>query len=153
MSKFARPRRTRSLPPLGSPLNLVHESPRYRSTESTTISPSSTDSLARMAWFLLVLAGLFEIGWAIGLKYTDGFTRLWPTVGTVAAMVISLSLLGVAMKSLPVGTSYAVWVGVGAVGTAILGIVLLGESANPGRLVSLGLIVAGIIGLKLSSGA
>jgi quaternary ammonium compound-resistance protein SugE len=106
-----------------------------------------------MAWFLLVLAGLFEVGWAVGLKYTEGFTRLWPTVGTIAAMVISLGLLGVAMKSLPVGTSYAVWVGVGAVGTAILGIVLLGESANPGRLVSLGLIVAGIIGLKLWSGA
>ncbi len=106
-----------------------------------------------MAWFLLVLAGLFEIGWAIGLKYTEGFTRLWPTVGTIAAMMISLGLLGVAMQSLPVGTSYAVWVGVGAVGTAILGIMLLGESANPGRLVSLGLIVAGIIGLKLSSGA
>jgi quaternary ammonium compound-resistance protein SugE len=106
-----------------------------------------------MAWFLLVLAGLFEIGWAIGLKYTEGFTRLWPTVGTVAAMVISLGLLGVAMKSLPVGTSYAVWVGVGAVGTAILGIVLLGESANMGRLISLGLIVAGIIGLKLSTSA
>ena len=106
-----------------------------------------------MAWILLVLAGLFEIGWAIGLKYTEGFTRLWPTVGTVAAMVISLGLLGVAMKSLPVGTSYAVWVGVGAVGTAILGIVLLGESANLGRLVSLGLIVAGIIGLKLSTPA
>lgn len=104
-----------------------------------------------MAWLLLVLAGLFEIGWAIGLKYTEGFTRLWPTVGTIAAMIISLGLLGVAMKSLPVGTSYAVWVGVGAVGTAILGIVLLGESANPGRLVSLGLIVAGIVGLKLSS--
>ena len=106
-----------------------------------------------MAWFLLVLAGLFEIGWAIGLKYTEGFTKLWPSVGTIAAMIISLGLLGVAMKSLPVGTSYAVWVGVGAVGTAILGIVLLGESANLGRLVSLGLIVAGIVGLKLSSSA
>jgi quaternary ammonium compound-resistance protein SugE len=106
-----------------------------------------------MAWLLLVLAGLFEVGWAIGLKYTDGFTRLWPTVGTVLAMIISLGLLGLAMKSLPVGTSYAVWVGVGAVGTAILGIVLLGEPANAGRLVSLGLIVAGIVGLKLSSPA
>lgn len=106
-----------------------------------------------MPWFILVLAGLFEIGWAIGLKYTDGFTRPWPTVGTVAAMAISLALLGVAMKSLPVGTAYAVWVGVGAVGTAILGIVLLGEPANAGRLVSLGLIVAGIIGLKLASPA
>lgn len=104
-----------------------------------------------MAWLLLVLAGLFEVGWAIGLKYTDGFTKFWPTVGTVVAMVISLGLLGLAMKSLPVGTSYAVWVGVGAVGTAILGIVLLGEPANAGRVVSLGLIVAGIVGLKLSS--
>ena len=104
-----------------------------------------------MAWLLLVLAGLFEVGWAIGLKYTDGFTRPWPTVGTVLAMIVSLGLLGLAMKSLPVGTSYAVWVGVGAVGTATLGIVLLGEPANTGRLVSLGLIVAGIVGLKLSS--
>jgi quaternary ammonium compound-resistance protein SugE len=106
-----------------------------------------------MHWFILLLAGLFEVGWAIGLKYTEGFTRLWPTVGTVAAMIISLSLLGVAMKSLPVGTSYAVWVGVGAVGTALLGIVLLGEPANAGRLVSLGLIVAGIVGLKLATPA
>ena len=104
-----------------------------------------------MAWLLLVLAGLFEVGWAIGLKYTDGFTRLWPTVGTVLAMIISLGLLGLAMKTLPVGTSYAVWVGVGAVGTAILGIVLLGEPASAGRIISLGLIVAGIVGLKLSS--
>jgi quaternary ammonium compound-resistance protein SugE len=104
-----------------------------------------------MPWVILVLAGLFEVAWAIGLKYTDGFTRLWPSVGTGAAMVISLGLLGLAMKSLPVGTSYAVWVGVGAVGTAILGIVLLGEPANAGRLVSLGLIVAGIVGLKLAS--
>ena len=103
------------------------------------------------AWLLLVLAGLFEIGWAIGLKYTEGFTRLWPTIGTIAAITISLVLLGIAMKSLPVGTAYAVWVGVGAVGTVILGIVLLGEPANPGRLISVGLIVAGIIGLKLAT--
>jgi quaternary ammonium compound-resistance protein SugE len=106
-----------------------------------------------MSWLILVLAGLFEIGWAVGLKYTEGFSRLWPTVGTVAAMSMSLVLLGIAMKSLPVGTAYAVWVGVGAVGTAILGMVLLGEPANAGRLVSLALIVAGIIGLKLSSPA
>lgn len=104
-----------------------------------------------MPWLILVLAGLFEVGWAIGLKYTNGFTRILPTAGTVLAMIISLGLLGLAMKSLPVGTSYAVWVGVGAVGTAILGIVLLGEPANAGRIVSLALIVAGIIGLKLSS--
>lgn len=104
-----------------------------------------------MPWIILVLAGLFEIGWAIGLKYTDGFTRLWPTVGTVMAMAISLGLLGVAMKSLPVGTAYAVWVGVGAVGTAILGMVLLDEPANAGRIFSLLLIVAGIVGLKLAS--
>ena len=104
-----------------------------------------------MPWLILVLAGLFEVAWAIGLKYTDGFTRLWPSIGTGAAMVVSLGLLGLAMKSLPVGTSYAVWVGVGAVGTAILGIVLLGEPANAGRLVSLGLIVAGIVGLKLAT--
>jgi len=106
-----------------------------------------------MAWTVLIIAGFFEVGWAIGLKYTDGFTRPWPTIGTVAAMLISLALLGVAMKSLPVGTSYAVWVGVGAVGTAILGIVLFGESANAGRLVSLALIVAGIVGLKLATPA
>ncbi len=104
-----------------------------------------------MSWIILVLAGLFEIGWAIGLKYTDGFTRLWPSIGTVAAMAISVALLGVAMKTLPVGTAYAIWVGIGAVGTVILGIVLLGDPANPGRLVSLALIVAGIIGLKLAS--
>lgn len=106
-----------------------------------------------MNWIILLLAGLFEVGWAIGLKYTEGFTRLWPTVGTVLAMAISLGLLGIAMKSLPVGTAYAVWVGVGAVGTAILGIVLLGEPANVGRMLSLALILAGIIGLKLATPA
>jgi len=104
-----------------------------------------------MAWGALVLAGIFEIGWAIGLKYTDGFTRLWPTAATVAAMVISFALLGVAVKAIPVGTAYAVWVGVGAVGTAILGMVLLGEAVNAGRVVSLGFVVAGIIGLKLTT--
>ena len=104
-----------------------------------------------MNWTILVLAGLFEIGWAIGLKYTEGFTKLWPTVGTLASMIISLGLLGVAMKTLPVGTAYAVWVGVGAVGTAILGMVLLDEPANAGRMLSLCLIVAGIIGLKLAT--
>jgi len=106
-----------------------------------------------MPWVILVLAGLFEVGWAIGLKYTDGFTRFWPSLGTVAAMVISVGLLGLAMKSLPVGTSYAVWVGVGTVGTAALGILLLDEPANAGRLVSLGFIVAGIVGLKLATPA
>ncbi|CPW99340.1 quaternary ammonium compound efflux SMR transporter SugE [Mycobacteroides abscessus] len=104
-----------------------------------------------MVWLVLVLAGLLEVGWAIGLKYTEGFTRLWPTVGTVGSMVISIALLGIAMKSLPVGTAYAIWVGVGAVGTAILGIVLFGDSAKHWRLLSLLLIVAGIIGLKLAS--
>ncbi|MBS0445335.1 MAG: quaternary ammonium compound efflux SMR transporter SugE [Proteobacteria bacterium] len=104
-----------------------------------------------MAWLLLIVAGLLEIAWAIGLKYTEGYTRLWPSVFTIGAMVASVALLGVAMRSLPVGTSYAIWVGVGAVGTAIFGIILFGESADPGRLVSLGLIVAGIIGLKLAT--
>ena len=106
-----------------------------------------------MAWVILVLAGLFEVGWAIGLKYTEGFTRLLPTVWTVLAMIISLSLLGIAMKSLPVGTAYSVWVGVGAVGTVILGIVLLDEPANATRLISVALIIAGIIGLKLATPA
>ena len=106
-----------------------------------------------MNWFILFVAGLFEVGWAVGLKYTEGFSRLWPTVGTVLSMIISLGLLGIAMKSLPVGTAYAVWVGVGAVGTAILGIVLLGESASLMRLLSLGLIVAGIVGLRLATPA
>jgi quaternary ammonium compound-resistance protein SugE len=104
-----------------------------------------------MAWLLLLLAGVLEVGWAIGLKYTEGFTRLWPTIGTIVAMSVSLALLGIAMRSLPVGTAYAVWVGVGAVGTVILGIVLLNEPANAARLISVGLIVAGIIGLKLAT--
>ena len=104
-----------------------------------------------MDWIILVLAGLFETGWAIGLKYTDGFTRLWPTVWTGIAMVISLWLLGIALKTLPVGTAYSVWVGVGAVGTVILGIALLEEPANAARLISVALIIGGIIGLKLAT--
>lgn len=104
-----------------------------------------------MAWLLLLIAGLFEIVWAIGLKYSAGFTRFWPSAITVAGMLASIVLLGIAMKSLPVGTSYAIWVGVGATGTAILGIVLFGESASPGRIASLALIVAGIVGLRLAT--
>ncbi|MCK5771094.1 quaternary ammonium compound efflux SMR transporter SugE [Algiphilus sp.] len=106
-----------------------------------------------MAWVILLVAGLFEVAWAIGLKYTDGFTRPWATAGTVLAMVVSFWLLGIAMKTLPVGTAYAIWVGVGAVGTVILGIVLLGEPANAARLISVALIVAGLVGLKLATPA
>lgn len=101
-----------------------------------------------MAWIYLAFAGLFEIGWAIGLKYTDGFTRPMPTVLTVGSMIISLGLLGLALKTLPVGTAYAIWTGIGTVGTVALGIILFGESANALRLLCIGLIVAGILGLK-----
>jgi len=104
-----------------------------------------------MAWLYLFVAGLFEVGWAIGLKYTQGFTRLVPTLFTGISMVVSLGLLGLALKSLPVGTAYAVWTGIGTIGTAILGIALLGEPAGALRLACVGLIVAGIVGLKLVS--
>ena len=104
-----------------------------------------------MHWLFLFFAGLFEVGWAIGLKYTNGFTRLVPTVLTLASMVVSLGLLGLALKALPVGTAYAVWTGIGSVGTAILGIYLLNEPATAIRLACIGLIVAGIIGLKLAA--
>ncbi len=105
----------------------------------------------QMVWVIIVLAGLFETGWAIGLKYSDGFSRLWPSVWTILAMMVSVWLLGIAMKELPVGTAYSVWVGIGAVGTVILGIVLFGESANAMRLISVAFIIAGIIGLKLAT--
>jgi quaternary ammonium compound-resistance protein SugE len=104
-----------------------------------------------MAWAYLALAGLFEVGWAIGLKYTDGFTRLVPSVLTLVSMVVSVLLLGLALKTLPVGTGYAVWTGIGTVGTALLGIYLMGEPATATRLACIGLIVAGILGLKLAS--
>ena len=103
-----------------------------------------------MHWILLSLAGLFEIGWAIGLKYTDGFTKPWPTTATVIAMVISIVLLGLAVKHLPIGTAYAIWTGIGAAGTVILGIVLFGEPATLLRLGCVALIVIGIAGLKLT---
>ena len=101
-----------------------------------------------MAWCILFVAGLFEICWAIGLKYTDGFTRLWPTVGTVVAMILSVALLGLAMKTLPVGTAYAVWTGIGAVGTVLMGIWLFNEPATLARVLCLLLIIGGILGLK-----
>jgi len=104
-----------------------------------------------MAWIVLFIAGLFETCWAIGLKYTDGFTRLWPSVGTVVAMVVSVVLLGWSMRTLPVGTAYAVWTGIGAVGTVLLGLVLFDEPATAARLGCVALIVAGIVGLKLSA--
>jgi quaternary ammonium compound-resistance protein SugE len=102
-----------------------------------------------VAWIMLAVAGLLEIGWAIGLKYTDGFTRLGPTVATVAAMVVSMLLLGLAVRTLPVGTAYAVWTGIGTVGTVLLGILLLGEPADALRLLFIAMIVAGIVGLKM----
>jgi len=102
-----------------------------------------------MAWTMLFVAGLMEIGWAIGLKYTEGFSRLVPSVLTLACMVCSIVLLGLAVKTLPIGTAYAMWTGIGAVGTAILGIILFGDPATALRLACIGLIVAGIVGLKL----
>ena len=104
-----------------------------------------------MAWVVLFIAGLFEVGWAIGLKYTEGFTRFWPTVGTVAAMAVSIGLLGLAVRSLPIGTAYPIWTGLGAVGTVALGMVLFSEPATVSRLACVGLILAGIVGLKLTA--
>lgn len=104
-----------------------------------------------MAWVYLLIAGLLEIGWAVGLKYTEGFTRLWPSLGCAAAMAASVFLLALALKSIPVGTGYAVWTGIGAAGTAILGMILLGEPASALRIGCIALIVAGIVGLKLAS--
>jgi len=104
-----------------------------------------------MVWFILLLAGLMEVGWAVGLKYTESFTRLIPSVLTLVAMAISLWLISITLKTLPMGTVYAVWTGIGAVGTVIVGIVLFNEPATLGRLICLGLIVAGIAGLKITS--
>jgi quaternary ammonium compound-resistance protein SugE len=105
-----------------------------------------------MNWVVLLIAGLLEIGWAVGLKYTAGFTRLWPTVGTIAALIASVGLLGLAARSLPIGTAYAVWTGIGAAGTVICGIVFLHEPATAARLFCVGLILAGVIGLKATAG-
>ena len=104
-----------------------------------------------MEWIFLIAAGLFETGWAIGLKYTEGFSRPWPTLWTIMAMAASFYYLSQALKAIPVGTGYAVWTGIGAVGTALLGVMLFGEAIAPMRIVSLALIVVGMIGLKLSA--
>lgn len=105
-----------------------------------------------MPWIYLALAGLFEVVWAVGLKYTEGFSRLWPSVVTVSAMTASIILLAMAVKTLPIGTAYAIWTGIGAVGAVLLGIVLFGDSASPLRLACVGLVVLGMVGLKLTSG-
>ncbi|HMU53526.1 MAG TPA: quaternary ammonium compound efflux SMR transporter SugE [Nitrospira sp.] len=104
-----------------------------------------------MAWAYLIIAGLFEITWAVGMKYTEGFTRLWPSLWTALAMIVSLWCLAVALRTIPIGTGYAVWTGIGAAGTAVMGMLLFDESHDPMRLFSIGFIVAGIVGLKLSS--
>jgi quaternary ammonium compound-resistance protein SugE len=106
---------------------------------------------AVMAWVYLLIAGLFEIGWAIGLKYTDGWTRLWPTIFTVVAMILSVVFLDLAVRTLPIGTAYAAWTGIGAVGTVILGMILFNEPATAIRLACIALIVAGIVGLKVAA--
>lgn len=104
-----------------------------------------------MAWTYLFIAGVLEVAWAVGLKYSEGFTRLWPSIGTAAALILSMVLLALALRSLPIGTAYAVWTGIGAVGTASLGILLFDEPADAGRVLCIALIVAGIVGLKLTS--
>jgi quaternary ammonium compound-resistance protein SugE len=104
-----------------------------------------------MAWVVLILAGLFEIGWAVGLKYTQGFSRLWPSIGTTAAMVVSVAMLGWAMRTLPLGTAYAIWTGIGAVGTVVMGVALFDEPVTPIRVASISLIVLGILGLKVAT--
>lgn len=119
-------------------------------SEPPVSSPGYGDDWCKiMAWVYLIIAGLLEIGWAIGLKYTDGFTRLWPSVATIIGMLFSFGLLSIALKTIPVGTGYAVWTGIGAAGTAIIGMMFLGEPRDIGRLLCLGLIVAGVLGLKL----
>jgi quaternary ammonium compound-resistance protein SugE len=131
----------------------MHAAPWLVDDLELSFATGTTPSLKKervMTWFILVLAGLLEIGWAVGLTYTQGFTRVWPSVATVAALAGSVLLLAVAMKHLPVGTAYAIWVGIGATGTAMLGIFLFGESAGALKLASLALIVAGIAGLKMS---
>jgi quaternary ammonium compound-resistance protein SugE len=127
-----------------------------RTTSATSLIDRGDDPALHaeefpMPWIYLALAGLFEIGWAVGLKYSDGFTRLWPSVGTATAMIISVLLLALAIRSLPIGTAYAIWTGIGAVGAVILGIALFGDSAAPLRLLCVALIVAGIVGLKLTA--
>ncbi|GHD72261.1 QacE family quaternary ammonium compound efflux SMR transporter [Luteimonas padinae] len=105
-----------------------------------------------MAWIYLVVAGLFEVVWALGLKYTEGWTRLWPSLGTLVAMVVSFWCLSQALKAIPIGTGYAIWTGIGAVGVAAFGILVFGESASPARLACIAMIVGGVVGLKLVSG-
>ena len=123
--------------------------PRTARCVMVALLVGTTGAVVTSSWIILCIAGGFEIVWAIALKYSAGLTRLWPSIVTGAAMIASVSLLGMAMRTLPVGSAYAIWTGIGAVGTFVLGIVLFGESAAPARLACVALIVIGIIGLKL----
>lgn len=137
-------------PGISSPIISAHTEARTASP----LPPASRDGLGKylivMPWIYLFVAALLEITWAVGLKYTDGFTRLWPSIGTATALILSVALLGMAAKSLPIGTAYAVWTGIGTAGAVICGILLLGDAATPARLVCVGLILLGVIGLKMS---
>lgn len=124
---------------------------RLRVASPGSFVPPTSIKGTSVAWLLLIVAGLIETGWAIGLKYTDGFTRLWPSVFTIAGIVVSMLLLSIAARTLPIGTAYAVWVGIGAAGTVALGIFFLGEPASPPRLFFLGMLLVAIVGLKLTS--
>jgi quaternary ammonium compound-resistance protein SugE len=139
------------IPSLYAAFSSRHAASRFGALGDARSVPPGVETGGGMAWIYLAFAGLFEVGWAVGLKFTQGFTRLWPSLWTLASMGLSLGLLGLALKSLPLGTAYAVWTGIGTIGTVLVGILVLGEPATVARIACVGLIVAGIAGLKILS--